>query len=395
MTDQAINHKEREHALLSPSGAYRWLNCTPSAKLEASLPDTSSTAAAAGTLAHEIAELKLRKAFADPITAQKFNTELRKFKKHELYEPIMDKHTDMYLDYIKGIVHGYKDAPAITIERKVDISRWVPECKGTADCIVIAAGDLHLIDYKNGQGKAVTAEDNSQLKLYALGAVHAYSLLYPIERVHLHIVQPKVWDDPSTWSISVADLLAWGDSIKPIAAKAHAGEGDYVPGEHCDFCRAKSRCRARTEALLSIEDKIPLRPPLISWEEAAEILQRGEGLVKWYSALKDDALSHLLAGGDVPGYKAVHGRGSRAYVDLDAAFKHLIANKIEEALLYERKPLTPPALEKVIGKPQYRKLLEGPGHVIKTEGAPTLVTADDSRPAITGKVSAAEVFGDG
>lgn len=388
-----IAHAERSHALLSPSGAHRWLVCTPSARLEATLPDTESDAAKKGTLAHEIAELKLRKYAVEPMGPRKFVAALKKKKEDPLYEPEMDKHTDMYLEYIQSIVHSFNSPPYVAVEKKVDLAAYVPESSGTSDCIIIGGNMMHVIDYKNGQGHPVEAENNPQMKLYALGALRAYSMLFPIEEIRMAIIQPKVWERPSEWSISAADLLAWGESIKPIAQAAFEGKGEYKPGDHCLFCRARTTCRARVERLLSAGEVAPMKPPLITWDEAAEALRRAEGIVSWYNSLKELALAEVLKGGDVPGWKAVEGRGSRQYADMDAAFTHLQANGVDEALLYERKPLTPPALEKVLGKPQYRELLEAPGHVISKSGAPTLVPADDKRPAITNQVTAEQAFG--
>lgn len=391
-----VAHADRAHALLSASGAHRWLSCTPSARLEATLPDTTSEAAKKGTLAHEIGELKLRKALGiDQMSGQKFAAAMRKFKANELYEADMDANTSLYVDYIQSIVHGFSSPPYIVVERRVDLSAYVPEAFGTGDCIIIGSKQLHIVDYKNGQGVPVPAERNPQMMLYALGALGAYSLLYEIENVHLHIVQPKVWDEPSQWTLSAADLLAWGESIKPVAAKAFAGEGEYVVGDHCGFCRAKSLCRARTEQLLSATKLAPDKPPLISWEEVAEILKRGDGLVKWFNSLKEDALARVLAGGDLPGWKAVAGRGGRDFADLDAAFAHLKANGIDEALLWDRKPITAAASEKVLTKKVYKELLEDSGHVVKTEGKPTLAPAEDPRPAVNNQVSAEQAFGDG
>ncbi|QMV44444.1 DUF2800 domain-containing protein [Cohnella cholangitidis] len=387
-----IAHAERAHALLSPSGAHRWLNCTPSARLEETLPDTTSEAAQRGTLAHEIAELKLRK-YNEPMGPRKFASTLKKFKEHPLYEPEMEKHTDMYVEYIKSIVHSFSSPPYLVIERRFDLTACIPESNGMSDCVLIGGKDLWVFDYKNGQGHPVEAERNPQMMLYALGALLAYSMLYEIETVHMAIIQPKVWDEPSTWSISGAELLAWGESIKPTAQLAFEGKGEYTPGEHCLFCRARNTCRARVERLLSVSDVAPMRPPLITWVEAADALRRAEGLVSWYESLKEAALSEALRGGDVPGFKAVEGRGGREYADIDKAFAHLNASGIAEALLYERKPLTPPAVEKILGKAQYRTLLEDPGHVIKKQGKPTLAAVDDKRPAITTQVKPEDVFG--
>ncbi|MDO3680403.1 DUF2800 domain-containing protein [Paenibacillus ehimensis] len=388
-----IAHADREHALLAASAAHRWLICTPSPRLEETLPDTESEAAKKGTLAHEISELKLRKHFIEPIGPKKFAGALKKLKANPLYEPEMDATTDAYLEYVQSVVHAFSSPPYIAIERRVDYSAYAPQGYGTSDCIIIGGRQLHVIDYKHGKGVPVNAEDNPQMKLYALGALKAYEMLYEIDTVHLAIFQPRVRDQPSEWSLSADELRAWGESIKPVAAKAFAGEGEYVVGEHCGFCRAKEMCRARVETLLSVEQYVPMKPPLISWEEAAEALRRAEGIVSWYNALKEAALAEALRGGDVPGWKAVEGRGSRQYVDLDAAFAHLQASGIDEALLYERKPLTPPAVEKVLGKKQYRELLEETGHVVSKSGAPALVPVSDKRPAISDKIDPAAVFG--
>lgn len=387
-----IAHAERAHALLSASSAHRWLMCTPSARLESTLPDSESEAAKKGTLAHEMAELKLRKYFVEPMGPQKFAAKMRKFKADPLYEPDIDMNTNLYLEYVQQVVHGFSSPPYIAIERRVDYSSYVPEGFGTGDCIVIGGKQLHIVDYKNGKGKPVEAENNPQMKLYALGALRAYFMLYDIETVHMAIVQPNVWDKPSEWSISAADLLAWGESIKLIAQQAFNGEGEYVVGDHCGFCRAKETCRARVEQFFAAGEKAPLKPPLIGWDEVGEVLQKAEGIVSWYIALKEAALAEVLKGGDVTGWKAVEGRGSRQFTDIDTAFSHLQSNGIDEALLYERKPITAAAVEKVLGKKQYKELLEDPGHVIKKSGAPTLVPLGDKRPAISDQIKPEDVF---
>ncbi|MBA9088793.1 hypothetical protein FHR92_005327 [Fontibacillus solani] len=386
-----IAHADRAHALLSPSGAHRWLHCTPSARLEATLPDSKTEASRRGELAHEISELKLQKIFSG-LPTRSFNASLKKFKGHELYEPIMDDHTNAYVDYIQSIVHTFPSPPYVVIERSVDLTDFVPESSGTSDCIIIGGGKLHVIDYKNGQGVPVPAEDNPQMKLYALGALKAFSLLFPITEVHLAIVQPKVWDQPSEWSLPVADLLAWGESIKPIAQAAFNGEGEYSSGDHCGFCRARINCRARVEHMLDASSLAPLKPPLISWGEVGEVLRKAEGIDKWYKALKEAALAEVLKGGQVAGWKAVEGRGGRDYANMDAAFAHLKEKGIEEAVLYERKPLTPPQLEEALTKKVYKELLEEPGHVIKRAGTPTLAHEDDKRPAITNQVKPEDAF---
>lgn len=379
-----------EHALLAASGARRWLTCTPSARLEETLPDSTSEYAAEGSLAHEIAELKLRKAFTEPMGPRAFNNRLKKLKEKPLYQDEMLKHTDTYLEYVSGIVHQFDAPPYIAVEKKLDYSPYAPEGFGTGDCIIIGANTLHVIDFKYGKGVPVSAEDNPQMKLYALGAYIAYSFLYAISAVKVAIVQPRL-DSISEYELSVEDLLAWGESIKPIAAKAFAGEGEFVPGDHCRFCRAKALCRARAEFNTSLEEYKQMKPPLISNEEVGQILERAQNLAAWVKALEEYALAECLAGNEIPGWKAVHGRSKREFTDVDAAFKVLTTNGIEEVMLYNKEPLSLAKVEELLGKPRFKELLAS--FVNSPPGKPTLAPLSDKREAIK-RSSAAEDFGD-
>lgn len=382
MTELAqLAHKEREHALLSASSAHRWLVCTPSARLEEQLPEKRSEYADEGTLAHEIAELKLRKYFIEPMAKSTFTRRLNKLKKHELFQEEMLKHTDTYLEYLQSITLSFSSKPYVAVEKRVDYSAYAPEGFGTCDFIIIHREDLYVTDFKYGKGVPVSAENNPQMKLYALGAYLEYSLLYPIKQVHLAIVQPRL-DSISEWSLSIDELLAWGEEIKPIAQKAFNGEGEFVPGEHCKFCRAKAQCRARANEFLALEDFGMKEPELLTDEEIGQVLEKAVHLESWVKALKDYALGETLKGKEIPGWKAVEGRSQRNFVDIEKAFEHLKANGIDEAMLYERVPLTVSKLEKQLGKKQFKELLEEPGFIEKTPGKPTLVPISDKRPPI-------------
>jgi len=380
-----------QHALLSASGAERWMNCTPSARLEAQFPDTGSDYAAEGSLAHAIAELKLRKHFLDPMGPKVFNNRLKKLQEDPLYSPEMLKHADEYLDYIKGIVHSFSSKPYIGVEVKLDFSHIVPEGFGTSDCIIIHGNDLHVVDYKYGQGVPVSAEGNLQMQLYALGAIRIYQMFYDIRTVHVHIFQPRR-DEASSKSVMTKDVLNnWGEFVvKPLAQKAFNGEGEYRAGDWCRFCRAKAQCRARSDTMTALEAFGNALPPLLTDEEVGDILTRAQTLKAWVSDLEEYALSTLLAGGTIPGWKAVEGRSNRQFEDVDKAFEVLKSNGIDEAVLYERKPITLTAVEKLLGKKQFEELLTG--HVIKPPGKPTLAPETDKREAIANKPTAEEVF---
>jgi hypothetical protein len=381
---------EREHALLSASGAHRWLPCTPSARLEETIPETTSEYAEEGRLAHDIAELKLRKAFTEPMGPRKFNNQLKKFQENPLYHPEMLTHTDAYLDYVSGIVHGFSATPYIAVEKRLDYSTYVPEGFGTGDCIIISGCTLHVIDFKYGKGVPVGAEENSQMMLYALGALSEYSILYAIDTVKIAIVQPRL-DSISEYEIAIHDLLYWATStVVPAAEKAFKGEGEFVSGDHCRFCRAKALCRARTDFHVAIEAEHQLMlPPLISNEEVGQILVKARNLAKWISDLEEYALTECLAGNEIPGWKAVEGRSVRQFIDHDQAFNVLLENGYEKALLYENRPITLAATEKLIGKVKFKELLV---ELVNTPpGKPTLVVASDKREAIV-RTSAEEDF---
>lgn len=386
-----ITPKQREHALLSASGAHRWLRCTPSARLEEAIAESTSSYAEEGRLAHEIGELKLRKEFIEPMGAKTYNSRLKKLQENPLYKPEMLNHTDYYLEYVQSIVHGYQFRPYIAIEKRIDYSTYAPEGFGTGDCIIIGGNMMNVIDFKYGSGVPVSAEGNEQMMLYALGAYIEYSFLYPIEAVNLSIVQPRL-DDTTTHTLTIAELLAWGENIKPIAQQAFAGQGEYVPGDkQCRFCRAKATCRARCDTNLALEAFGGVKPPLISNEEVGQILVRAQLLAKWANDLEEYALSEILQGNEVSGWKAVEGRSTRQFTDTDAAFAVVKADGTDEAMLYKREPLTLAAVEKLLGKPKFKTLLTP--FVITPPGKPTLAPANDKREAITNKTTAAEVFG--
>lgn len=387
-----INHTNRAHALLSASSAHRWMVCTPSALLEAQFPDTTSEAAKEGTLAHELCELKLRHYFhTEEFSKRKYNAAVKKLRESELWQDEMEGHTDTYLDFIKQTALAFDSTPYVGIEKRLDLSSYVPGGFGTADCILISGGVLHIVDFKYGKGVPVSAEANPQLMLYALGAYSEYSFLYSIDTVRLSIVQPRLSTDADTWEVKVDDLLAFGETVKEKAALAIKGEGTYVPGEsQCRFCRAKAQCRARADENVRLAFFTDRKPPLISNDEIGDYLQKGMDVAGWLKDLQDYALSECLAGRDVSGWKAVEGRGSRDWTDQTAAFDALEKAGTPKTMLYETSPLSLAKIEKMIGKKEFEA--EVGGYVQKNPGKPTLVPEADKRPAITNRVNAAEAF---
>lgn len=377
-----------KHALLSASSASRWLVCTAAPRFEEGLPESTSEYAEEGRLAHAIGELKVSKKYTQ-MDSRTYASKLSGLKKDPLYTPEMDKTTDTYLDHIMEQVMAYDTVPAVAVEVKVDFADYAPEGFGTCDCCIIGGDLLSIVDYKHGKGVPVSAVGNPQMRLYALGALHRYAPVFggTIKRVRMTIDQPRL-DSYTTDEITVEELRAWGESIKPIAQKAFSGLGEFVPGDHCRFCRGKAQCRARANintALEDFKDCVPAgKQPqgegkVLTDAEIGDLLERGKLLVQWYKDLEEYATEALLAGKEVPGWKLVAGRSNRTFTDQDAAIQAVIAAGYDEALVYDRKPKTLTELEKLMGKADFKEKIGS--FVYKPPGKPTLAPASDKREA--------------
>lgn len=377
------------HALLSPSASHRWLTCTPSARLEEAFPDTESESAKEGTLAHAIGEWKARQVFIEEVPKRAFNKKMKEFRADSMYQKEMEAYTDAYVDYIKEVAFAYPIKPVVMLEHQLDIGAYAPESFGTADCLIVAGTELHIIDLKYGRGVPVLADHNPQLMLYALGAMQEFDMLFAIDTLHLHIFQPRNKDGGGVFTIPASELLAWGESIREKSRLAFEGVGEFAPGEHCKFCRASTVCRAQAEYYLELCKKEFQMPPVLSNDEVGNILMQAIGLDAWINKLKDYALSQVLTGAQVKGWKAVEGRSSRQWADFDGAFSKLIESGVSEEILYQRTPLTLSQVEKELGVKTFGELVGD--MVIKQAGKPTLVLESDKRQAIT-KASAKEDF---
>ena len=321
-----------KHALLSASGAHRWLECPPSARLEESFEDRPSDSAKEGTLAHAIAEAKVRNMLIDPLPKRSFNKILKDFTNNSMYQKEMDALTDEYAEYIREIMLSYTQKPYIAVEVKLNLSTYIPEGLGTADCIIISGNDLHIIDLKYGKNVPVSAEDNPQLKIYALGAVGEYELFYDIQSIHMHIFQPRNKNGGGTFTTNVQELKAWGESIRPTVKMAYMGLGEQKAGPWCGFCKAKPICQKHAEKCRELAKLDFKKPELLSREEIGQILQTAKDVASWAKALEEYALSEVLKGNDVPGWKAVEGRKTRVWTDMDMVFKKLTSSGVSEEI---------------------------------------------------------------
>jgi hypothetical protein len=373
----AANESEiRLHARLSASASHRWLHCPPSVSLEQYMPDKGSVYASEGSLAHSIAELCLRKYF-ELIKPSKYKADLKKLQEHELYQPEMLAHVETYFDYIAQVVHNYPTMPHAVVEKRVDYGHIAPEGFGTADCIVIGGATLHVIDFKYGQGVPVSGERNTQMMLYALGALRQYQMLFAVDTVKMAVVQPRL-NSISEDTLTVQELTAWGESIKETAQAAWEGKGAYNPGDWCRFCRAGALCRTRMDPYTG---QVMTDPVLMSDWEVGAALKKAKELQKWASALADYALAEALNGREIHGWKLVEGRSVRKWINEEKALKTLIESGIDESKLYETKPLSLAGIEKVLTKGVFGELVGN--QITKEPGKPTLVEDDDPRPLFT------------
>ena len=361
-----------DHAVLSASGSHRWLNCTPSARLELEFENTGSEAAREGTAAHALCEHKLKRAL-----------HMRSRRPVSDYDSDeMEECTDAYAEFVMEQYEAAKqvcDDPVVLIEQRLDFSCYVPDGFGTGDCLIISDDRLHIIDFKYGMGVLVEAEDNPQMKLYALGALAVYDALYDIREVSMTIFQPRR-ENVSTWTVPVEDLKAWAENeLKPRAKMAYDGEGEYLPGEWCTFCCAAVRCRARAEEKLRLAQTEFRMPPLLTDAEIEEILAVLPDLTKWANEIAAYALDAALNHGkEWNGFKVVEGRSVRKYRD-----EAVVAEAAKEAGymdIYRQSLIPLTEMQRLMGKDKFEEILGG--LITKAPGRPTLVLKSDRRPAM-------------
>lgn len=384
----------KTHAKLSPSAAYRWINCPGSVTLSEQCPPAPSSAYAdEGTLAHAVAETKLMLQ-SGKITKRQYTKDLKGLLKTDdglYWTGEMDEATDFYTDRVmETLAAAGKDA-VLLIEQRLDLDFWAEGSFGTSDAVVIGDGVLEVTDFKYGKGVKVDAPGNPQLRLYGLGAATLYEGLYEFDRVRMTIVQPRL-DHVSTEELPLEELMDWGYMVREKAAEAAAGSEERACGDWCRWCPAKAICRTRAEKQLDLARYDFRKPALLTNEEIAEILGRIDELTAWAKDVQDYALQEALDGEHFDGWKLVEGRAVRKYADDLKVAEALQAAGYPEAAIYERKLLGITAMEKLVGK---KKLTEVLGYlIVKPAGKPVLVPESDKRDAINTTESARKDFND-
>ncbi len=360
------------HALLSASSSHRWLNCPPSARLSENYEDKSSDFAAEGTDAHELCEYKLKKALGQRAKNPTENL--------TWYNEEMEECASGYAEYVMELITQAKKNcadPVVLIEQRLDYSKYVTDGFGTGDCLIIADGTLNIVDYKHGKGVEVSALDNPQMKLYALGALEIFDSIYDIENITMTIYQPRI-ANISTCLIPRGELIDWAEKVlKPTAELAFNGKGEFRCGDWCRFCKARAQCRERANANLELAKYDFAEPLLLSDDEVEEILDKIDRLVSWANDIKEYALKAALNGKQWKNRKLVEGRSIRKYTD-EAMAALAVKNAGYEP--YEKKLLGITEMQKMLGKEQFNKILGD--FVEKPKGKPTLVPMSDRRKAI-------------
>lgn len=383
------------HAKLSPSSASRWMACTKSPDLESNFPNTTSSFAEEGTLAHSISEDMLRLDH-NQITEKDFESRMKIHKEDKYFNDEMLEHCQNYVDFVN--LSAFEPGSHIFIEQRLDMTNYIPQGFGTGDALVIRDRVLKFFDLKFGKGVRVSAVENTQLKIYALGAYNDYGHIFEIDEIELNIFQPRL-DGASTWKISVADLLEWAENtLKPKAEEAWAvlqgdkTRGSFGPGDSCKFCRAKAQCRALADYNLSLAAMAFQEPDLLDMDEIAEVLSKKDLFTNWIGAVEGFAFSQAMSGEKIPGYKLVHGKANRVYGDPTVIEATLKKNGFTD--IYVKPTLVGiTELNKRLGKQQFVQIIEP--LLVKPDGKATLVPESDKRPEMLTEHAAANAFDDG
>lgn len=372
-------HSERAHALLAASHASRWMNCPPSARLEeaweAEHPSESSVYAEEGTLAHEIAEALLKA----EVEGKEFD--MSKFEENPLFSDDMYDYVCDYVRYVLDVfeeVKGKTPDAILIVEKRLDFSHVVKDGFGTGDVCIIADDFLHIIDLKFGKGVKVEAQKNSQLMLYAIGALREFDIMYDIHRVALHIVQPRI-QNFSSWETSVEELYQWSEKgVKPAAKKAYEGKGVQKAGSHCKFCKVKSVCATLASNSLALSKLGMKNPHLLTEKQLMEAYEKIPSLIEWANSVSEYVLKQAVNGNIPRGYKVVEGTSRRKWSDEDKVRETLKEEGFEESQYMKKTLKGIGDIEKLVGKKVFPGMFED--LVTKSQGAPTLVKEDDPRP---------------
>jgi hypothetical protein len=373
--------KERskdKHALLGGSNSKRWLSCNPSARLESLQPQETSPFANEGSLAHDLGELKVRLAFGK-CTKAMYNKEEKILRENEDFSNEMVDYCDEYTSYVKSVFEEMKEkygSAYLLIEERLDYSEYVPEGEGTGDIVICSPGELRVIDLKYGAGVYVSAYENSQMKLYGLGALNAFDLIYNPEIITVTVYQPRM-DNISSFTMTTGSLKAWGTHIRPIAEKAFKGEGEFHPCmSNCQFCKINGKCQALDDFVMKMAEY--QKTPFMSDEETRRVMSNKALITKFLKQVELELFRKIYNDCiKVEGFKVVAGTGRRTYSDTELVKKALREAGYQDALVMKAPVMIGITdLTKLLGKKEFNSIV---GELITVkEGSPKIV-ADSAK----------------
>ena len=416
------------HAKLSPSSSKRWRSCPASIAASEGIPRKSSAASRSGTAEHLVSSVCLERGLE---VAQFLNTAVVFYAKPEeldnehealeaeakldgmvvLHRIVIDEDSaarcEAYVSYVREQVAltGSK----LLVEQKLPIGHITGEvdATGTGDAILINDDTITVIDAKFGSGRvdaAYNGEPNSQLAIYAAGALEQFGWTGSFKTVQMVIVQPRI-NHVSEHSMTIDDLLMYSQGVKIDAGMTRSPFAPFNPtNENCFFCPAKLNCKAREDAALEAVfgdfDNLDTAPAKQPSDDALGTLYSKLGFIRKFC---DDVEARVFAtldngkpvvGADGVGYKIVDGRkGNRQWRDEQEVIDLLEGMSIHESVMFTKKLISPTAAEKLAGgrKPKNveaaEKLPIGPTRwkrlqelVIQPEGKPEVVLETDPRP---------------
>lgn len=402
-----------EHALLSPSAAKKWLGCPASLACEVGIPNESGAAAVNGTAMHTLSEYALN-AIKDGHQGRDFD--VAKFFASVASERVVVRNegkgpmviaadeqpgdvlvtadfvsqVSKYVNYCAPIMAA---AEVVEIESRVSLTRILHpgfelkgaklETFGTADFVALLRnpdGTYTLIvgDLKTGRHK-VTAAENKQEMLYALGLLRKYRLSYDISAVKLFIFQPYAggadeWDTTPT-ALEHFAKFASKQALKALDAYQRGKKGltaaDFRPSnDACQWCRFSEKCNAKVKAASHTVDEmadigsLELTPDVLKaeWDKLPLMRQH-------IADIEKAMYTHLMAGKPMDGLKLVAGReGNRTWADSE-----LVIAKFGDKVM-TKTIMTPTAAAKVIPESELAAF------IVRKPGQPSITTADDKRP---------------
>lgn len=368
-----MGHADRDHAILSPSSAKRWINCTPSALLAEAAGSKTSVYAEEGTLAHEIAEHALTRyleGIYDPIIDEALPIKDEHFR-NPLFGTDMANYIRDYCNYVIGENYEMQKADGkcrMYLERRVNITDFAPDSFGSVDVVLVSDKTIHIIDLKYGAGVKVFADHNEQMLMYALGTLKSLESDH-IEKIRMTIAQVRL-DHYDTFEMSKGELLDWAEKVlKPAAKMAIRGAGKQVIGSWCVFCPVKAQCRAQRDAILADFDEKP-EPLLLSDEEIVDLIGKIDSYKSWIESVNKYVYDRAIQGHKWEGYKLVAGRSSRVIKD-EAKIRQALLNEFLEDEVLNIKLKGIGDLEKLLGKKVFSARF---GDAIESRpGAPKLV----------------------